>query len=483
MRPAGNPFAPRTYGSYEPLSERAGIWRNIVNTTVFIGERGLAIVDTQVNHALARRVLATLKERWPSKPLLYAINTHYHWDHTNGNEVFKQAGATLVASRRTAKAMIERAPRQKGFLSGRGFELGPDPLQPDVFAEDVKRLDLGGLSLELKLGHDAETADPTLVWCPEERVLVAGDTVMTGSFPIFGQPSQREGLENDGWIKAIGEVRGFQPLHVSPGHGPVAREAELALLERICRYFLDEVKRHHAAGHSLEQTMREMEDNMPAWITRIPEVWGTPRYAILRAWAGVADLGQPGWQHVKPTAIPRSGGAAPSDNSAKDIAAFEEAVAQANEGGDAGQAVVWAEAASVALPNAPGAWTLLAATYISASRGIASVLEKGDCFDAARTAVEHALAIDPGYGPALLQHGQFHTMMAFRNGDDPGRGEALLERAAADARLTPRQRAEIAFYRGIAERARGNEPQAKQWFGRALAADQTYKPAIMAQMG
>ena len=53
-------------------------------------------------------------------------------------------------------------------------------------------------------------------------MLAAGDTVMTGSFPIFGQPSQQEGLENDAWIGAINEVRGFQPLHVSPGHGPVA---------------------------------------------------------------------------------------------------------------------------------------------------------------------------------------------------------------------------------------------------------------------
>ena len=122
MRPASNPFAPRTYGSYEPLSARAGIWRNIVNTTVFIGDRGLAVVDTQVNHALARRVLSTLATQFPGKPILYAINTHYHWDHTNGNEVFKSAGATLIASRRTATAMVERAPRQKGFLSSRGFE-------------------------------------------------------------------------------------------------------------------------------------------------------------------------------------------------------------------------------------------------------------------------------------------------------------------------------------------------------------------------
>ena len=111
------------------------------------------------------------------------------------------------------------------------------------------------------------------------------------------------------------------------------------------------------------------------------------------------------------------------------------------------------------------------------------MLEKGDCFDAARTAIERALAIDPGNGPALLQSGQFHTMMAFRNGDDTARGVALLERAAADARLTPRQRAEVAFYRAIAERANGNEAGAKQRFGEALACDPSFKPALIAQMG
>ncbi len=481
MRPAQNPFAPRQYGSLERLGSRVHVYRNIVNSTVLVGARGMAVVDTQVNHALARRLLGLIQREFPGKPLLYAVNTHYHWDHTNGNAVFKEAGATLVASRRTAAAMVERAPRQKGFLSGRGFELGPDPLQPDLFADDVQALDLGGLTLELKLGHDAETADPTLVWVPEERVLVAGDTVMTGSFPIFGQPSQNEGLQDDSWLQAIDEVRGFRPNHVVPGHGPVAHEPELALLERICRYFLDQVRVHHQAGRSLEETIRVMEDDMPAWITRIPEVWGTPRYAILRAWAGLADLGQPGWQHVKPSAIPA--GEPLEAPLPDDLAAWTELVQQLGEGGDMGAAVTAARAATAAHPDAPEAWCQLAATLITASRGIASVLEKGDCFDAARQAVERALAIDPGHGASLLQSGQFHTMMAYRNGDDPGRGEVLLERAAADPRLTRRQRAEIAFYRGIAARARGDEPAAKARFGESLATDPSYKAAMIAQMG
>ncbi len=478
MKPAGNPFAPRTYGTMEELTPRVGLWRNIVNSTVFVGDNGIAVVDTQVNHGLARRLVHALQERY-RKPILYAINTHYHWDHTNGNAVFKAAGATLVANRDTADFMVSKAPRQKGFLASRGFELGPDPLQPDVLAEDAGVIDLGGLTLHLSRGHRAESDDPTLVWCPEERVLAAGDTVMTGSFPIFGQPSQREGLEDDRWLKALDEVRGFQAAHVTPGHGPVAHGAELDTLERICRYFLTEVRRHRDAGRDLAATIAVMEDEMPAWITRIPEVWGTPRYAILRVWAGLEDLGQPGWQHLKPTAIPHRTPTA----AAADLAAWRDLVAQAQEGGDTALALGSAQAATEALPTDPGAWTLYAQTLVAASRGINSVLEKGDAFDAAKKAVAKALEIDAAYGPACLQLGQFHAMMAFRNGDDPSAAFAWLERAAADVRLTARERAESVFYRGMALRALGDEAGAKAAFGQALGADPSFMPARLATMG
>nr|MBA3710740.1 hypothetical protein [Planctomycetota bacterium] len=110
------------------------------------------------------------------------------------------------------------------------------------------------------------------------------------------------------------------------------------------------------------------------------------------------------------------------------------------------------------------------------------VLEKGDCFQAARSALERALAIDPQHGAALLQAGQFHVMMAYRNGDDPSRGEALLERASADPRLDARQRAELAFYRGMAERARGNEAMARDRFDDALRTDAGFRPALIAKM-
>lgn len=472
-RPASrdNPFAPRVHGVLETVTPRVLLWRSIVNSTVFVGDSCCAVVDTQVNPASARRLASAIAQA-TGKPLRYAINTHYHWDHCAGNAVFAAQGATLVASRRTAQALIDRQPRQRAFLSSRGFELGDDPPQPGLFSDDAAVLDLGGLTLELRPGRRAETADPTLVWCPQERVLAAGDTVMTGSFPIFGQPSQREGLEDDAWLHALDEVRGFGALHVCPGHGPLAHESELATLERICRHFLDAVRRHHAAGDDLGATIAAIEDELPAWIGKIPEVWGTPRYAILRVWAGLADLGQPGWQHVKPPAIPTV--------SVSETERLAERAEAAGEGGDHALALGYARAAAAASPHDADAQVLLARLLIQASRSIASVLEKGDCFHEAQQALTRALELRPGHPAALIQRGQFRVMMAFRGGEDPAPGEADLEAAAAANGLTPRQRSEIAFYQGIAARARGDESTARAGFLTAQAADPRFMPATLA---
>ena len=73
-------------------------------------------------------------------------------------------------------------------------------------------------------------------------------------------------------------------------------------------------------------------------------------------------------------------------------------------------------------------------------------------------------------------------MMAYRNGDDPSAGERHLAQAIDDDRLSARQRAEVAFYRGMAERTRGNEAAARQRFAQAQQADPSFMPARLAML-
>jgi glyoxylase-like metal-dependent hydrolase (beta-lactamase superfamily II) len=479
--PLANPLAPRTYGSPVKVTDRVYLWRNVVNSSIVIGDKGVAVLDTQVNLPLARRVVKTVRGI-TDKPILYAINTHYHWDHTNGNRIFREAGAELVARKMTNDFMVQRAPRQKAFLSGRGLPLGEDPVVAEHTFTGELELDLGGQPLRLTYLGAAESEDATAVHLPAEGVLIAGDTVMTGSFPIFGQPVWNEGLmEQYDWLGALDKVRAFKPAHVLPGHGPLAHDAEIDLLERICRYFLEEVTRRARAGMTLDRILADLEPKLPEWMVKLPVVWGCPRYAILRVFRGCIDDPEPGFQHFKPSAIPAGDPAVVAEKTrgVRELQKYLDAAAQVTEGGDVASGLELYREATRRFPADAGACVALADALMAAARTVSSVLEKGDFFVEAHNAVSAALEIDPNFGPAWLSRGQFQVMSAYRNGDDPGPGVKLVEKAL-ECGLNRHGQAQAMLFLGMARRTEADEAGAKEFFRKALAIEPDYPQAAMA---
>ncbi len=490
-----NPFAPRPYGELRKVTDRVYIFRNITNSSFVIGDRGVAVIDTQVNHPLAHILIRHIRSI-TDKPILYAINTHYHWDHTNGNRLFSDLGAVTVSSALTREFMTTRYERQKEFLLGRGFEIAHDPMFPQETFDSIggaeRTLDLGGVSLRLFFAGKAESDDATAVWVEQERVLMAGDTVMTGSFPIFGQPVWDEGLEGTGqWEGTIAKLLALKPDHIIPGHGELAGSKETDLLLKIARFFVEEVRVRADRGMDLNAILKDLEPKLPKWITEIPVVWGNPRYAILRVWrslmaekgkaaalssSDVAEL-RPGWQQFKPSAIPAAKKPFnPSVRAAADLIRIAE---EAGEGGDNGLRVAALEHLARTRPNDPDAHAALADALIEVSRKEDSVLEKGDFFSRAKAAWRRALEIDPSHVPSLIGKGRYLTMMAYRGGDDPEMGMIFLEAARARA-SKPEHRAEIDFYTGMGWRRLGDEIRAKEFFRQALSANPAFMPATLA---
>ncbi len=456
-----NPFAPRRYGELHRVTERVYILRNITNSSFVVGDRSVAVIDTQVNFPSASELLRLVRTV-TEKPIEYVINTHYHWDHTNGNALFKKEGATVVSSKLTKEFMVIRAPRQKEFLSGRGFELGKDPFLPEKTFEGEMTLDLGNMPLRLFFAGTAETDDATAVHVPKEGVVMSGDTVMTGSFPIFGQPVWDEGLQGDGqWQKTIARLLETKPAHVIPGHGPLAYENEIQLLLKIEDFFTEEVGKRVRQGMTLDALLADLEPKLPAWITAIPVVWGNPRYAILRVFRGltkkVGDK-EPGWQLYKPSAMAH----------------------EAGEGGDMALKLSILKKATQDSSNDPDTFSVYAEALVDASRKEASVLEKGDFFQEARLSWEKGLALNKEHIPTLLGKGKFLTMMAYRGGDDPAAGMAFL-RKALELSTDSHTRAQAEFYLGMGERRLGNEKSAHVYFEKALSLDPTFMPARMAK--
>ncbi|MDE0301115.1 MAG: MBL fold metallo-hydrolase [Candidatus Poribacteria bacterium] len=484
MRPSRpNPYAPLQYGALERITENVYLFRNIVNSSIVIGDKGVAVIDTQVNRRMGFRVLEAVRTI-TDKPILYTVNTHYHWDHTNGNIVFHDVGATVISRDMTKNFMVSRAPRQKAFLQSRGFELGEDPYLPDETFQSETELNLGNQSLHLIHLGAAETDDAVAVRIPKEHCIVSGDTIMTGSFPIFGQPVMNEGLmANHDWINTIRELRTYQPDHVLPGHGPLAHDAEIDLLLRIEEYFLTEVRKRVDEGMELNELLVDLENHLPDWITQIAEVWGTPRYAALRVYRGLIDMPEPGWQHFKPSVVPTADPSEVEEKSSNldSFEGYRQAAEELGEGGDIGLMLAVLRDATRQFPENPAAWTELAKSLNQESRVVSSVLEKGDFFSDARIAIQTALELDPEYAPALLLLGQTLITIAYRNGDDPAAGLAYIHRAL-NLPLTDIQLAQAYFSIGLANRTNGAEPEAKAAFARAIEANPKFMPAQMANM-
>ncbi len=478
-----NPFAPRQYGQLVKVTERVYLFRNIVNSSIIIGDEGIAVIDTQVNQMMAQRLLSAIRTI-TDKPLLYAINTHYHWDHTNGNTIFHGAGATVVAREMTKDFMVNRSPRQEAFLRSRGFALGDAPFLPQETFEHETELDLGNQPLHLVHLGKAETDDATAIRIPAEGCIVSGDTVMTGSFPIFGQPVMNEGLmANHDWINTIQELRTYAPKHVLPGHGPLAHDAEIDLLLQIETYFLTEVRKRFEQGMSLPTLLVDMEANLPNWVRNIGEVWGTPRYAILRVYRGLINDPEPGWQHLKPSAIP-SADPEKLHQRIRELEEFEtycETAEEVAEGNDLGLAIAILKASTEKYPNLPDAWTAYADILTQASRTVSSVLEKGDFFAEVEMALNIALELNPDHAPAHLLRGYNRILSAYRNGDETKSGLESIYKALFTG-IQGTQLAQAYFSIGLAHRASGDETLAREAFANAIAADAKFMPAQLANI-
>jgi hypothetical protein len=272
----------------------------------------------------------------------------------------------------------------------------------------------------------------------------------------------------------------------------VAHEPELRLLKRLERYFLDEVAARVARGMPLPALLTDLESQLPEWITAIPVVWGTPRYAILRVYRGLVhdSAGEPGWQHYKPSAIPTGDQARVQSACATltDVRAFQEVAKECAEGGDLGSAIAVARSATVWAPTEPAAWVFLAECLVRGAGSVVSVLEKGDFFSETRQALQRALAVEPRYTPAHLALGRFLVMTAYRNGGTPTPGMRHLQHVIESLPVPVRGSeaallAQAHFYLGLGYRTMGDESQAMVCFNTALTHLPTFQPALLARQG
>ena len=191
------------------------------NVTVAIGKDAVMMVDG--SFAPMHDKLKAAIEAKSKLPIKYLVNTHYHGDHTGGNEAFAKDGVTLVAHPNVGMRLASGTTHN---ITGAKTPPRPDAV-PKLTYEDTLTLDLKGRVVQLRHPQLAHTDGDTYVWFADANVLSTGDTVTIGRYPNIDFAN---GGNIRGMITASGKYLRLvnKNTKIVPGHGPLATKEQLA---------------------------------------------------------------------------------------------------------------------------------------------------------------------------------------------------------------------------------------------------------------
>jgi glyoxylase-like metal-dependent hydrolase (beta-lactamase superfamily II) len=191
------------------------------NIGVSTGADGVLLIDDQFA-PLTEKILAAVG-KLSSEPIRFLLNTHWHADHTGGNENFGSQGVLIMAHQQVRERL-----RVDQFMAGgeRKVPAAPKVAWPVVTFEDGLTLHLNGQTIVVTHVEPAHTDGDSIVHFVEADILHLGDTYFSGIYPFFDVAS---GGDIEGMIAAATralEIAGPN-TRIIPGHGPLSRPADL----------------------------------------------------------------------------------------------------------------------------------------------------------------------------------------------------------------------------------------------------------------
>ena len=191
------------------------------NITVAAAKDGIIMVDGEFA-PLHDKIKAAIVQV-SNLPIKYLINTHFHGDHTGGNEPFAKDGAAVIAEVNVKNRLA--AGTTNGLTGVKTPPAAPDALPSKTYTGAFK-IRLNGRVADLKHIANAHTDGDTYVWFKTANVLSTGDTFTNGRYPNidFANGGNIKGMiaATDAYLK-LTNAR----TRIVPGHGPIADRAAL----------------------------------------------------------------------------------------------------------------------------------------------------------------------------------------------------------------------------------------------------------------
>lgn len=192
------------------------------NVAVLIGEDGVFMVDTQMEH-LVELIDTTQKQLSGNREVNLILNTHFHRDHVRGNAYFKKHGATIMAHP-NVRAYFDNPKALK--MLGRDAPSFTREYYPTVDVTDETSINMNGQSIALYHTPNAHTNSDLFVLFEEANVIHAGDLVFNRRFPFIDIDN---GGSVAGFIEGVKKILSVanSETRIIAGHGPTATVADL----------------------------------------------------------------------------------------------------------------------------------------------------------------------------------------------------------------------------------------------------------------
>ncbi len=216
------------------------------NMAVSVGDDGVVLIDDEFA-PLVPKIQAALRGI-TAKPVRFVLNTHYHGDHTGGNEPMARSGATVIAHENVRRRLVAGTEIKK---MGKTPPAAKDAL-PIITFDERLTVHLNGediRAIHVPAGH---TDGDSVIYFPRANVVHMGDDFVTYGFPFVDLAA---GGSVKGMIAALESVIAQLPADVKviPGHGKVSTLDDVRRYLAVVRDSRAAVEKALAAGQTLEQ--------------------------------------------------------------------------------------------------------------------------------------------------------------------------------------------------------------------------------------
>jgi cyclase len=270
-------------GVYAALAHPAAITN--CNAAIFVNSDHVVVVDAHSKPSAAASLITQIRQQVTTKPVRYLVNTHFHYDHTQGDPAYRSQGKIQIIASETTKRLMQQYGRDRLRESVEGVEPMLDTLRkrlakstsatdrawcndqieqlqsyvaemksftpevPDITFEKTYVLNDRAQDLHLNFHGRAHTAGDIAVLSQQKKVVATGDMI-SGFLPAMGDGYPRE------WPATINSVGQLEANMIIAGHGPVQRNHERRIQ---LRNYIEELTGLVADGKKAGKPIAELQ--------------------------------------------------------------------------------------------------------------------------------------------------------------------------------------------------------------------------------